>query len=277
MKDFIEKLKFKRKIYSEYFGYCVDDFKSFITASRKPMIPPKRKIFIGQGNFEAIGKRFLESLIKDANLRPDDKVLDVGSGQGRMALPLTEFLTPNGEYYGLEIVNKAVEWCNQEYSAHPNFHFIHANVFNKHYNKKGKVKANQYKFPFEDETFHVIFLTSVFTHMYPDDVANYLAEIARCLKPNGKCVITYFLMNDESRKSIAENTASLSFSYPINENCYTATEHDPEGAIAYDEEYILSKYNELGLKAIGNIHYGHWIPRDKSGEYQDTIIAEKKD
>ena len=39
---------------------------------------------------------------------------------------------------------------------------------------------------------------SVFTHMRRREVANYLSEISRVLKPNGKCYITYFLINEET-------------------------------------------------------------------------------
>ena len=40
----------------------------------------------------------------------------------------------------------------------------------------------------------VAFLTSVFTHMLPEDVEHYLDELARVLKPGGRTLITWFLL-----------------------------------------------------------------------------------
>ncbi len=263
------------KQYTKYAIHSVSDLSAYLSGKQKPMVPPKRKIFIGGGDFESIGRAFLESLTEHTNIQPDSKVLDVGSGQGRMALPLTSYLAPEGEYCGIEIVESAIDWCNNEYSKYPNFHFIHANVFNEHYNKSGAVKANNYKFPFEDDTFDVVFLTSVFTHMFPDDVTNYLSEIYRCLKPNGRCLITFFLLNNESKNSIRDGTTNFSFRYSVNDHCLTMTKDDPEDAIAYEEQYITNTYKEIGLKIIGDIQYGSWTPREVSYGLQDMIVAEK--
>tara|TARA_B110000093_G_scaffold162829_1_gene185185 strand:+ start:628 stop:792 length:165 start_codon:yes stop_codon:yes gene_type:complete len=54
-----------------------------------------------------------------------------------MALPLTGFLSAEGNYTGLEIVKTSVDWCEQVYVAHENFTFHHADVFNSYYNPEG--------------------------------------------------------------------------------------------------------------------------------------------
>jgi hypothetical protein len=35
--------------------------------------------------------------------------------------------------------------------------------------------------------------------MFAGEVANYLAEAARVLKPGGRCLFTFFLLNDDAR------------------------------------------------------------------------------
>ena len=50
------------------------------------MVPPEWKIFVGGGNFEAIGSTFFHYFKELGQLKPDDKVLDIGCGQGRMIL-----------------------------------------------------------------------------------------------------------------------------------------------------------------------------------------------
>lgn len=75
---------------------------------------------------------------------------------------------------------------------YPNFNFQLADIYNKMYNPQGKYKASDYKFPYANETFDFVFLTSVFTHLLPQDMERYLSEIARVLKKNGRCFITFF-------------------------------------------------------------------------------------
>ena len=62
-------------------------------------LPPTRKHFVGNGDFKAVGYEFLRYFIQYGDLAPDDDVLDVGCGIGRMALPLANYLK-HGSYSG---------------------------------------------------------------------------------------------------------------------------------------------------------------------------------
>src|SRR5205807_8842570 len=104
-------------------------------------------------------------------------MLDVGSGTGRMARPLTRYLK-GGSYEGIDIVARSVQWCQRTYaSRYPNFRFHFADIYNKVYNPDGKHKASEYRLPFETSSFDFFFLTSVFTHMLPQDMEHYLSEV----------------------------------------------------------------------------------------------------
>ena len=48
-------------------------------------------------------------------------------------------------------------------------------------------------------------LKSVFTHMLPAAVTTYTSEISRVLKKGGRAVVTYFLLNAESRRFVDQN------------------------------------------------------------------------
>ena len=82
----------------------------------------------------------------------------------------------------LILICTAIEWCQQHYASFPNFRFHVADVYNGLYNPQGRSQDIDYHLPFEDEEFDLVFLCSVFTHMLPDGVANYIKEIGRVLK-----------------------------------------------------------------------------------------------
>lgn len=168
---------------------------------RDPLTPPHRLGFVGSGDFRASGDEFREQFVELAGLRPDEDVLDVGSGVGRVAVGLTGWL--QGRYEGIDIVRRGVEWCQQAITPrYPNFSFQVADLYNRHYNPEGRVPASEYRFPFEDQSFDFVVLTSVFTHLLPPDRDNYIAEIARVLRPAGRCFGTFFLFDNEARSSL---------------------------------------------------------------------------
>lgn len=249
-------------------GYALRDFVDPIS---QPRVPSRRETFIGGGNFVGVGDHFLKTLIRHG-LQPDMSVLDIGCGQGRMARPLVEYLSRNGSYTGLDIVASGIDWCQREYADLENFTFLHADVHNKNYNPGGSVLAKDYRLPFETDSFDLIFLTSVFTHMFAEDMENYLAEISRVLKPGGKALITWFLLNDQSRGA---TQPALDFRYELDEVSRTTLRESPEAAIAFDEAHILSLYQRYGL-SIDAIEHGRWAWPDSQFDLQDMIIAVKQ-
>jgi SAM-dependent methyltransferase len=240
---------------------------------RKELVPPRYLNFGGDGDFEKTGDEFLSYFIQLGGLQPEHRVLDVGCGIGRMARPLTRYLV-NGSYEGIDIVPRGIRWCQENFTAsYPNFRFQMADVANREYNPGGRFRAAEYRFPFPDGEFDFVYLTSVFTHMLKNDMTHYLREISRTLRPNGRCLITFFLLNEESHKLISGGHSSLDFRFP-QDSCWTADESLPENALAYEEEYIRGVYAESSL-ALENLQYGAWCGRSEYLSYQDAVIARK--
>ncbi len=249
------------------------DLVDLTSGSSKHSIPPLRlRHIIGQ-DIGYDGEGFVQLLREDCALMPNQRILDIGSGTGRIASALTGYLNEDGRYEGLEIVGEFVDWCQQNISTkYPNFKFKRADVFSGSYNPHGAFKASEYRFPYDDASFDVVCLSSVFTHMLPRDMENYIREIVRVLKPNGRCWITYYLINDESRRFAALGANTRSFM-----DCgeyYTADKEVPENAIGYEEQRILKLYEESGLQVESPVCYGSWSGRKSEG-IQDIIVARK--
>jgi ubiquinone/menaquinone biosynthesis C-methylase UbiE len=232
-------------------------------------------IFTGSGDFIKQGETFLRYFIEYGNLKPDDYVLDVGSGIGRMAIPLTTYLSEKGKYEGFDIVKKGVDWCKKEITARfPRFNFTHIELRNTLYNTNTEMIASDFKFPYSDEYFNFVFLISVFTHMLPADVENYLREINRVLKPKGICFATFFIIDDESDIILTKNK-NFKFLYDKGEY-FLMDEKVPEANVGYRFKYLQGLISRSGLRINSN-YAGYWSGRDKSEslDFQDILILEK--
>lgn len=259
-----------RKIY-----YFPVDLLNSISKSKDKHIPNKGDIFIGGGDFAIQGKHLFSLLKQYAFLQPDHSVLDIGCGIGRVAVPLTQYLSQSGKYEGFDVVKKGIVWC-QEHIAKDfsNFKFQYIPLNNDLYHLTDK-KAENFRFPYEDNSFDTIFLFSVFTHMQPLEIQNYLKEIYRVLKPNGKCLSTFFLYDDHLEVEISKK--SRSFSFPFDKGNYRLmNEKVPSANIAFSESYI-NQMIEAGNLKIKNKIYGRWANRATADlhDYQDILIFDK--
>jgi len=169
-----------------------------------------------------------------------------------------------------------IDWCNKNVaSRYPNFHYHHSDVYNKMYNPRGREKSSEYRFIYEDDFFDFVFLTSVFTHMLTPDVNRYLSEISRVMKIGSRCLISCFLINEESQRFIEKGESSQRLVYVLDEHSYTKDQNIPESAVGYEERYFTSICGKNGLKVDGNIHYGGWCGRTEYTSYQDIVIVQK--
>lgn len=252
------------------------DAVSLMSGQRDKLTPPRRMIkSIGGGDFKEIGERFLNFFINYCDLKPCEKVLDVGSGSGRMAMPLAKYLSDGGSYEGFDIISEQIEWCQKNITpVYPNVCFQLADIYNKMYHPLGKFKASDYVFPYADESFDFVFLTSVFTHLLPPEMERYLSEIARVLKKNGRCFITFFLLNEESLNLVDAKKSSRDFKFDFG-NYRIENQSVPEDAVGYDETFIKNLFQKYNLEIKLPIRYGSWCDRPNPFDYQDIVIASK--
>ncbi len=243
----------------------------------EPVLPAPREqdaAAVGGGDVLSISNWFLGLFIQLADLKPDAHVLDVGCGFGRMAYTLAHYLAPSARYEGFDIMGQLIEWAQQSISTKfPNFMFRKADIFNKCYNPNGAFKAVDFRFPYEEESFDLIFLTSVFTHMQGAEVRHYLDEIRRALRPGGKCLTTCFLLNGESEGLIRKGESTQNLVHPCDD-CFSSNPEVPETAIGFKENLLLGWIDERGL-ILTHEYYGTWCGRPRGLDYQDILVYKK--
>ncbi|MGH9423686.1 MAG: class I SAM-dependent methyltransferase, partial [Thermoanaerobaculia bacterium] len=113
------------------------DLRLWLTGKTDPELPPLRLRFVGIGDFREVGDELKDLLVR-FGLKPDDRVLDIGSGVGRVAIPLTRYRDARGTYDGFDIVRRGVTWCRRHITPRfPTFRFHHVKVRSSEYRDRG--------------------------------------------------------------------------------------------------------------------------------------------
>jgi SAM-dependent methyltransferase len=247
------------------------------TLRGEPPIPnPRLRLPAGRADFTVVGRQLLQILIDIGGLRPEERVLDVGCGPGRVARGLVGYLSPAGSYEGFDVVPQAIAWCRQKIAPrHPNFRFTHVDIRNDMYNPKGSIEPSTFAFPYSSDEFDLVFLFSVFTHMLPVDVDRYLGEIRRVLRPGGRCLMTFFLLTEASEEAMREGRATRTFPHQaVGYRSGSIKVH--ERAVAYGEEVVRRAIDRVGLRVREPILHGSWAG-GRAPLGQDIVVVLKPD
>ncbi len=245
------------------------DLADLARGRRDPLVPPRRLSgYVGGGDFRATGDEFLGHFRALAALRPEDRVLEIGCGVGRMARALVPVLRPPGSYDGFDVVRPGIDWCRARYRDTPApFRFEHADLRNSEYNPGGAIDAAGYRFPYRDTSFDLALATSVFTHLLPDGADHYLAEAARTLAGGGRLFATWLLFGGRRVTSPPPPFHRPAAGSPaaVSDPLF------PEAAVAYDEGWVRERLEAHGFERIA-IHAGSWAAGEgRTG--QDIVIA----
>lgn len=267
------------------------DFQDWRSGDRDPLLPPRRLDLPSQ--IAAVGERLAGIVVDKGGLEPSGAVLDMGCGPGRTAAPLTRHLDAAGRYEGFDVMPKSIAWCRKAITKRfPNFNFQVADIHNAQYNPGGTQRASEYRFPYADESFDVAVAGSLFTHLQPFEGQRYLEEAARTLRPGGRLVATWFLIDEEvdaalaagkvrSQGMFSEDRPPLRLEHHLTDeqgNPFRSFDPEtPEYMIALDESLVREQYERAGLEIVEILH-GHWSGREGSGGLgQDAIVAERRD
>ncbi|WP_187294342.1 class I SAM-dependent methyltransferase [Methylobacterium sp. B1] len=71
----------------------------------------------GTDSFEAISDGHIYLLRELLRLDSKHNILEIGCGIGRDAIPLTKILSDQSKYLGIDIIERSINWCNENISA----------------------------------------------------------------------------------------------------------------------------------------------------------------
>lgn len=222
-----------------------------------------------------LGKEQSEKIIQWLSIKPDQKILDIGCGCGRIAIHFLNYLNEQGQYIGIDSNKRLLSYCADNISIiNNNFQFKLIDAYNGVYSQDGKLKCKDIIFPIEDKSVDTVIMWSVFTHMYLVDIDAYLKEIHRVLKKGGLFISSFNLYNKFISNQIKMGKAYLDIKYRIDEDSYSLDKETPENGFAHDEEMVKELYWRNGF-LIREIKYGVWSSKEFAGEFHDCIIAQK--
>jgi SAM-dependent methyltransferase len=267
--------RFRLRSLLELARYAPLDLRDRALRRRDPSLPPRRLMLVGDGDFLSAGDEFVVHFQRLGGLQASSSVLDIGCGVGRMAIPLTEVLDSSARYVGFDVHREMIRWCQRQLTPrHPNFTFHIADVANAAYNPTGTQRASDYRFPCETGTIDFAFATSVFTHLPADASRRYIAETARVLRRGGRCLLTFFLFDEQTRALVDAGRADRTFAFDQGEH-RSEDRRYPELAVAYEETWVRDELDANGLRLEQPIHWGSWSGRDEHLSYQDIVVAER--
>jgi SAM-dependent methyltransferase len=230
--------------------------------------------------FREVSDEHIEHLSTYGGLDTARHVVEIGCGVGRDAIPLTHMLPQDGSYLGIDIIKGSIDWATQNIATNDHrFRFAHFDVADKQHNPGGANAMDAYEIPCADSGQDLIFLYSVFTHMFPRDVARYLSEFARVLRPGG-CVLASMFTMDRGLISYLQGIGggglrSLTFSHEVEEGFF---HNDPKvvpGATAYSIDRFGAMVAKAGLVPERFVR-GSWR---KDGKFdvngQDLVVLRK--
>jgi SAM-dependent methyltransferase len=119
------------------------------------------------------------------------RVLDMGCGT-KLTKALLDDERPIARYVGIDVEPTVIEFLLNNVDDE-RFSFHHIDVRNDMYNPSGLPLADRTELPVGDETFDIIWLFSVFTHLAPDDYVAMLRLLRRYVRDDGWLVFSLYI------------------------------------------------------------------------------------
>jgi len=174
---------------------------------------------------------------------PSDVVVDIGCGQGRLAIGLVRKYD-RLRYLGIDVAEKSIRWCRRHIEARsPTYRFHHIDLVNARYNPDGTPLAAGFRLPVDSDSADIVYMWGVVTNMEPEHMPVYAAEIARMLKPGGRFYLT---------ANVEDGVPKVS----INPDHYTSFScHGPLHIVRYEKSHFVDVFRRHGLTLTRYDHH----------------------
>ncbi len=212
-------------------------------------------------------------------------ILDIGCSTGLVALAASPFVH-EGRYLGIDVIESDVEFCRRNYATMENLDFQHLNVQNAAYAEGQAEKNVPWNVP--DASFDLVTALSVWTHLNPAHAEFYLGEVFRTLRPGGRAIITFFVLDDTYRKTLPSRIPGERgkyhstpqddwiFDQPLPDSLdwfYPSWAKVPENALGITSGGLDRLAERSGLE-VDRVLQGHW--KEAPGLYfQDIVVFHK--
>ena len=157
-------------------------------------------------------------------------------------------------------------------------------IHNAQYNPRGKQRACEYVFPYGDKSFDVALAASLFTHLRPFEGERYLEEVSRVLRPGGRLLGTWFLIDEKAEELLRSSRSASLEDAPTLDHEFT-DEHGntfrspfagtPEHMITIDEQLVRDQHDRASLEIV-EVLYGSWREGPGRGwPGQDMVVSRR--
>jgi SAM-dependent methyltransferase len=222
---------------------------------------------------QKIGRMWARLCVDYAGLTPAMRVLDIGSGAGRVAIAVAEQFDFANSYLGVEIDRESVDFCNAALGAgHPHFRFVQADIRSTEYNPGGAVAALDYRFPSADGSIDFCLAVSLFTHMFAAETAHYLCECRRVLAPGGRLLSTWYCIDDVAQRRIDTLTPKFRFGHDNGDGTLSAYPARAGKVVAHTGPAIERMFGAAGF-SHWQFFRGNWAGEREGPHGQDAFVA----
>ena len=248
-----------------------ETFEEWKTRVAPPLPPESLRGGVGPGDFWLRGFETASAISKASDLPRARRVVELGSGLGRVALPLLSAMPSEARYCGYDVAQPYVDWCKQEFAAATQAEFLHIDLANSQYNPRGSRGAHRARIPEKSGSVDMVFAVSLLTHLVPKEIGRYLAEASRMLRDGGTFFCTLFLVDEQTTPLIEAHETYPKFTTKIRHG-YLANPESPGEGVAVDRTWFFDRAERAGLYGR-KTQLGGW--RGTDSYYQDIVVLRK--
>jgi SAM-dependent methyltransferase len=143
-------------------------------------------------DFAATGAETRDVLVNTVGIRPDDTVLEIGCGVGRVGQVLAPICK---QWIGCDVSGNMIQHTRRRLQAFPNVTLV-------------EISGYDLK-PIADQSVNVVYCTIVFMHLDEWDRYNYVLEAHRVLRPGGRVFIDNFSITTDEGWAVFETHRTL--------------------------------------------------------------------